>query len=85
MRRVVKADGLEGHPREMMGLEFGEELEFISGMLRARVRDVLEVARELVLRICSHFCRHCGRIEDLGHREMVVSILVFSQTYIVTV
>lgn len=33
MRRVVKADGLEGHARKVMGLEFGEELEFIAGML----------------------------------------------------
>lgn len=33
MRRVVKADGLEGDSRQMMGLEFGEELEFVAGML----------------------------------------------------
>jgi hypothetical protein len=33
MRGIVKADGLEGHSREMMGLEFSEELEFIAGML----------------------------------------------------
>lgn len=70
MRGVVKADGFERYSREMMGLEFGEELEFIAGMLRARVRDVLEVAGELVLGICSHFLPSlllpsCGRRTEI--------------------
>lgn len=49
MGRVVKADGFKGHASKMMGLELFEELELISGVLRARIGDVLEVVRELVL------------------------------------
>lgn len=49
MGRVVEADGLKGHAGKMMGLELFKELELISGVLRAWIGDVLEVARELVL------------------------------------
>jgi hypothetical protein len=45
----VKADGLKRHAGKVMSLKLFEELELISGMLRAWVRDVLEVARELIL------------------------------------
>lgn len=59
MWRVVEADGFEGHASKMVSLKLFEELKLISGMLRARIRDVLEVAGELILRIylCCHFPR----------------------------
>lgn len=41
MGRVVKADGFKGHTCKMVSLKLFEELELISRVLRARIRDVL--------------------------------------------
>lgn len=64
VRRVVEANGLERHSGKMMGLKLGEELQLISCMLRARVGDVVEVAGELLLRVCCHFCCRDGEVQS---------------------